>query len=101
MVIARGGHFYASAERTEDEKLADERRSEISRWKKCLRHNLQHFQRNVSPVVSYFLDRSAIDVIQSIAQKASPPNKSIWATVIGVALALFGASGVFGQLQDS
>jgi membrane protein len=55
----------------------------------------------VTEQLSYFLDRSAIDVIQSIAQKASQTNKSIWATIIGVALALFGASGVFGQLQDS
>jgi membrane protein len=55
----------------------------------------------VTEQLSYFLDRSAIDVIQSIAQKASQPSKNVWATVIGVALALFGASGVFGQLQDS
>jgi membrane protein len=55
----------------------------------------------VTEQLSYFLDQSAIDVIQSIAQKASQTNKSIWATIIGVALALFGASGVFGQLQDS
>ena len=51
--------------------------------------------------LGYFLDRSAIEVIQSIAQKASQTDKSIWATIIGVALALFGASGVFGQLQDA
>ena len=55
----------------------------------------------VTEQLSYFLDRSAIDVIQSIAQKASQPSKSVLATVIGVALALFGASGVFGQLQDA
>lgn len=55
----------------------------------------------VTQQLSYFLDRSAIDVIQSIAQKASQTDKSIWATIIGVALALFGASGVFGQLQDA
>ncbi|MGI8891318.1 MAG: YihY/virulence factor BrkB family protein [Chthoniobacterales bacterium] len=51
--------------------------------------------------LGYFLDKSALDVIQSIAQKASNTDKSIWATIIGVALALFGASGVFGQLQDA
>lgn len=55
----------------------------------------------LSEQLGYFLDRSALDVIHQIAQKASAPAKSIWATVIGVALALFGASGVFGQLQDS
>lgn len=51
--------------------------------------------------LGYFLDPSAIDVLQGIAQKASHPDKSVIATVIGVALALFGASGVFGQLQDA
>ena len=51
--------------------------------------------------MSYFLDKSALDVVQNIAQKASQPNKSVIATIIGVMLALFGASGVFGQLQDA
>ncbi len=55
----------------------------------------------VTQQLSYFLDRSAIDVIQGIAKKASAPDKSVLATIIGVALALFGASGVFGQLQDA
>jgi len=47
------------------------------------------------------LDQSALQVVQSIAQKASQPGKSTIATIIGVALAIFGASGVFGQLQDA
>jgi membrane protein len=51
--------------------------------------------------MSYFLDPSAMEVIQNIAQKASQPGKSTIATIIGIALALFGASGVFGQLQDA
>src|SRR5437667_7134345 len=51
--------------------------------------------------MSYFLDKSAVEVVQNIAQKAAQPNKSLLATVIGVLLALFGASGVFGQLQDA
>lgn len=55
----------------------------------------------VTRQLSYFLDRSALDVIQGIAQKASQPGKSVVATTIGIALALFGASGVFGQLQDA
>jgi membrane protein len=55
----------------------------------------------ITEQMSYFLDKSAIDVVQNIAQKASQPNKSVLATVIGVVLALFGASGVFGQLQDA
>src|SRR5881409_2129450 len=51
--------------------------------------------------MSYFLDKSAIQVVQDIARTASTPGKSTLATVIGIALALFGASGVFGQLQDA
>ena len=51
--------------------------------------------------MSYFLDKSAVQVVSDIAQKASDPGKSTSATVIGIALALFGASGVFGQLQDA
>jgi membrane protein len=51
--------------------------------------------------MSYFLDQSAVQVVQNIAQKASQPGKDVLGTIIGVALALFGASGVFGQLQDA
>jgi membrane protein len=55
----------------------------------------------ITQQMSYFLDPSAVEVVQSIAQKASQPGKSTIATIIGIALALFGASGVFGQLQDA
>ncbi|MEY2563973.1 MAG: rane protein [Verrucomicrobiota bacterium] len=51
--------------------------------------------------MSYFLDKSAIEVVTNIAAEASKPGKSTMATTIGIALALFGASGVFGQLQDA
>src|SRR5438034_8163491 len=51
--------------------------------------------------MSYFLDRSAVQLVQNIAQKAAQPGKSTLATIIGIVLALFGASGVFGQLQDA
>jgi membrane protein len=57
--------------------------------------------KKITEQMSYFLDRSAVDVVQNIAQKGSQPNKSMLASIIGVALALFGASGVFGQLQDA
>src|SRR5437868_9086915 len=57
--------------------------------------------RKITEQMSYFLDKSAIDVVGDIAQKASQPNKGLLATIIGVLLALFGASGVFGQLQDA
>ena len=55
----------------------------------------------ITQQMSYFLDPSAVQVVENIAQKASEPGKSTIATIIGVALAIFGASGVFGQLQDA
>jgi membrane protein len=55
----------------------------------------------ITQQMSYFLDPSTLEVVQNIAQKASEPGKSTIATIIGVALAIFGASGVFGQLQDA
>src|SRR5213595_3900506 len=48
-----------------------------------------------------FLDKGGVEMVRNIAQKASQPSKGVLATVIGVLLALFGASGVFGQLQDA
>src|SRR5437660_9704784 len=51
--------------------------------------------------MGYFLDQSAVQVVREIAQKASQPGKGAAASIIGIALALFGASGVFGQLQDA
>ncbi len=55
----------------------------------------------ITEQMSYFLDKSAVQVVQDIAQKAAAPAKSALASVIGLSLALFGATGVFGQLQDA
>ena len=55
----------------------------------------------ITQQMSYFLDPSALQVVQNIAEKASQPGKSTIATIIGITLAIFGASGVFGQLQDA
>ena len=55
----------------------------------------------VTEQMGYFLDRSAVQVVTDIAKDASKPDKSTMATAIGIGLALFGASGVFGQLQDA
>ena len=57
--------------------------------------------KKVTEQMSYFLDKSAVDVVQNIAQHAAQPTKGVLATMIGILLALFGASGVFGQLQDA
>jgi membrane protein len=55
----------------------------------------------VTEQMGYFLDKSAVQVVTDIAAEASKPGKSTMATIVGIALALFGASGVFGQLQDA
>ena len=49
----------------------------------------------------YFIDPSGVKVIQDIAANASEPKGRILAVTIGLLVALFGASGIFGQLQEA
>src|SRR6202022_4633024 len=58
-------------------------------------------QHKITEQLQYLIDPSGIKVIQDIAANASKPQAGIIATAIGVVLALFGASGVFGQLQEA
>ena len=51
--------------------------------------------------MGHVLDPSALKVIQDIAQNASRTGQSRIMAIIGVGLAILGASGVFGQLQAS
>jgi membrane protein len=60
-----------------------------------------HARQKITEQLQYLIDPSGIKVIQDIAANASKPQTGILATTIGVVLALFGASGVFGQLQDA
>ena len=55
----------------------------------------------ITEQLQYFIDPSGIRVIKDIAASAAKPTSSILATSFGVLVALFGASGVFGQLQDA
>src|SRR5205807_4047281 len=64
-------------------------------------HNDPGAWNKLTEQMSAFLDKGAVEMVRNIAQKASQPNKGVLATVIGILLALFGASGVFGQLQDA
>jgi membrane protein len=48
-----------------------------------------------------FLDRNSAKAVQDIAESSGKPTASAVATMVGIAVALFGASGVFGQLQDA
>jgi len=47
------------------------------------------------------LDHSSAKAMEDIASSVGKPTASVVATVVGIAIALFGASGVFGQLQDA
>src|SRR5881275_2571622 len=64
-------------------------------------HNDPGAWNKLTEQMSAFLDKSGVEMVRNIAHKASQPSKSVPASVIGVLLALFGASGVFGQLQDA
>jgi membrane protein len=58
-------------------------------------------RQKITEQLQYLIDPSGIKVIQDIATNASKPQAGILATTIGIVIALFGASGVFGQLQDA
>ena len=51
--------------------------------------------------LQYFIDPSGLKVIEDIANNAAHPKAGISAAVIGIVIAVFGASGIFGQLQDA
>lgn len=56
---------------------------------------------NITGQMGRILDPSALKVIQDIAQNASRSGQSNTAAIIGIGLAIVGATGVFGQLQGS
>ena len=58
-------------------------------------------QDKITKQLGYFLDPSTVGVIKDIAANTSQQSKGILATVVGIVVALFGASGIFGQLQDA
>jgi len=55
----------------------------------------------ITEQLQYFVDPSAVKVVQDIAAQTAKPAAGIVATTIGVIVGLFGASGIFGQLQDA
>jgi membrane protein len=55
----------------------------------------------ITDQLRYFIDPSGIKVFQDIAANAAAPKRGILAAAFGIIIALFGASGVFGQLQDA
>ena len=63
--------------------------------------NSEVARREILQQLYSFLDRSSARAVQDIAASVSKPAASTVATVVGIAVALIGASGVFGQLQDA
>jgi membrane protein len=61
----------------------------------------EHAREKITEQLQYFIDPSGIKVIKDIAASAAKPTSSVLATSLGIIVALFGASGVFGQLQDA
>src|SRR2546430_16535385 len=53
----------------------------------------------ITEQMSYFLDKSAITMVQQIARQVSTPGKSALGGTIGFALALFASRAAFGLLQ--
>jgi membrane protein len=51
--------------------------------------------------LQYFMDPGGIKAVQDIAAQAGKPKAGVIAMVVDVIVGLFGASGVFGQLQDA
>jgi len=70
----------------------------------CFWAHLRHSEvarREILHQLYSFLDRSSAKAVEDIAASAGKPTASAVATMVGIAVALFGASGVFGQLQDA
>jgi membrane protein len=61
----------------------------------------ENARQKVLEQLQYFFDPSGLKVIQDIASNAAQPKTGILAAVIGILIALVGASGIFGQLQDA
>lgn len=51
--------------------------------------------------LSGVLGSSSANAVQSLLANAKTPSSGILGTIVGLALALFGASGVFGELQGT
>lgn len=65
-------------------------------------HDKHDVVERIKDQVTQFAGPSAGDVVGGIIESTSKEkSKGVVGTVVGVAIALFGASGVFGQLQDA
>jgi membrane protein len=61
----------------------------------------EHARDKIIEQLQYMIDPSGIKVIKDIATSVAKPQSGILASALGIIVGLFGASGVFGQLQDA
>jgi membrane protein len=61
----------------------------------------EHARDKITEQLQYFVDPSGLKVIKDISASTAEPASGVLATTIGLIVGLFGASGVFGQLQDA
>ena len=58
-------------------------------------------QAELSNQIEQLVGSTAADAIEQMLENASRPGGGLIATIVGIATLLFGASGVFGQLQEA
>lgn len=58
-------------------------------------------QEQILSEVETFLGSGGRDMVRGLIEDASRPGASLVATIIGIVTLIFGASGVYGQLQDA
>src|SRR5690606_31160109 len=55
----------------------------------------------ISSEISGLVGPQAGQAIEAMVARADAPKAGIWSSVVGIAVLLFGASGVFGELQTA
>jgi len=55
----------------------------------------------IKQIHTFIDDPKVAEMIHEMIENSSKNNSGIWPTVIGIVTALFGAAGLFGQLQDA
>jgi membrane protein len=51
--------------------------------------------------VEHLVGRQGGEAVQTMVESASKPGKGMFGTILGLVMLLFGAAGLFGQLQDA
>lgn len=58
-------------------------------------------QGQISSQVEHLVGKQGSEAIETMVESASQPGKGTLGTILGIAMLLFGAAGLFGQLQDA